>query len=376
MKRVVSVVLNSFTNDSRVLKEAISLQKAGYKVEVIALWEDGLEEHEIIENISVHRIKLKSRNWSKNRLIQILKYIEFLYRVIIKYRDIDIIHCNDLGTLPIGVLIKKFSKKDVKIVYDAHEYETEINGLKGMRKGISKILEKSLIKKVDKTITVSDTIAKEYVRLYNIKKPALVLNTPPFIKIEKKNIFREQLNIGEDKNIFLYQGGLARGRGIEILLETFKELSKDNSKNVIIFMGYGILEDKIKEYSKKYSNIFYYKAVSPEVLLDFTSSADFGISLIEDKCLSYRYCLPNKMFEYLMVDIPVIVSNLPEMAKIIEKYSVGVIAKEYSIKGIKEAVNSIIDLDRDKLNKNIQKVKEIYNWQEQEEIFLKVYNEL
>jgi len=95
LKSVVSIVLNNFTNDSRVLKEAISLQKAGYEVKVIALWEDGLEEYEIIENISVHRIKLKSRSWSKNRLIQIVKYIELIYKLIKGYRDIDIIHCND-----------------------------------------------------------------------------------------------------------------------------------------------------------------------------------------------------------------------------------------------------------------------------------------
>ena len=376
MKKVISVVLNNFTNDSRVLKEAISLQNGGYNIKVIALHEDSLKEFDNISNIPVHRIKIVSRTWSKKRIVQIIKYFEFIYRVVKKYRDRDIIHCNDLGTLPIGVIIKKFFNKDVKIVYDAHEYETETLHFKGFYKKIVKILEKNLIKYVDKTITVSNAIADEYVKLYNIQKPELVLNTPPFTQIEKKNIFREQLNIEEDKNIFLYQGGLSRGRGIEILLETFKELSKDNSKNVIIFMGYGILEDKIREYSKKYKNIFYHKAVSPEILLDFTSSADFGISLIEDSCLNYRYCLPNKMFEYMMVGLPVIVSNLPEMAKIIEEYSVGVISKGYSVENLKEAIDKIMNLDRSILNDNIQKIKKVYNWEKQEKNLIKVYNEL
>ncbi|WP_323592289.1 hypothetical protein, partial [Aliarcobacter butzleri] len=74
-------------------------------------------------------------------------------------------------------------------------------------------------------------------------------------------------------------------------LETFKTI--DNENAVIVFMGYGSLENLIRETSKEYKNIYFHQAVSPDVLLDYTSSADFGISTIEDSCLSYRYCLPN-----------------------------------------------------------------------------------
>ena len=242
--KVVSIVLNNFKNDSRVLKENISLQKAGYEVKVVALHEEPLKEFENVQNIPVHRIKLKSRGWSKHKLIQILKYFELIYRTVKGYKDSDILHCNDLNALPIGVLIKFFFNKKVKIVYDAHEYETEINGLSGIQKKITKLLEKFLIKYADATICVSDAIANEYIKLHNIAKPALVLNTPPLTKIEKKDIFRKTLNISKDKTIFLYQGGLSLGRGIEILLDTFKQITDD--KSVIVFMGYGPLEELVQ----------------------------------------------------------------------------------------------------------------------------------
>ena len=373
MKKVVSIVLNNFKNDSRVLKENISLQNAGYDVQVVALWEDGVEEREEIANIPVHRVKLKSKNWSKNKIVQLIKYFEFLYKVSKEYKDADMLHCNDLNALPIGVVIKKFFNKDVKIVYDAHEYETEIIGLKGVQKTLTKLLEKYLIKYVDAVITVSNTIANEYVKLYNIKKPSLVLNTPPYKEIEKKDIFREKFNIPKKATIFLYQGGLSSGRGIEILLETFKQL---NQKPIIIFMGYGELEDKIKEASKEYGNIYFHPAVTPDILLDYTSSTDFGISTIENSCLSYRYCLPNKMFEYIMAEVPVIVSNLPEMKKIVESYKVGVVAKENTPQGLQEAIQEAIKLDKDKLKTNIKKLKIIYNWENQEKVLLEVYKDL
>jgi len=374
MKKAISVVLNNFTNDSRVLKENISLQKAGYDVRVIALLKDGLKEFEVIQGIPVYRVKLKSKSWYKNKFIQLIKYLEFVYRVVKLYKYEDIIHCNDLDTLSIGVIIKKLYRKDVKIIYDAHEYETERNGINGFNKYLLRITEKILIKYVDKVITVSDSIANEYAKIYNIEKPALVLNTPQYNDIKKEDIFRKTLGIGKDKTIFLYQGGFTKGRGIEILLDTFKNIKNKNL--VIVFMGYGHLEEVIKKMSKKYENIYFHKAVSPNNLLKYTSSADFGISTIEDTCLSYRYCLPNKIFEYLMAEIPVIVSNLYEIKKLVEKNSIGVVAKENTPNGLREAILKAQKLDKNQLIDNIKKVKNIYNWEEQEKALLKVYRSL
>lgn len=375
MKKITSIVLNNFKNDSRVLKENISLQKAGYEVQVVALHEEPLKEHEEVQNIPVHRVKLKSRGWSKHKAIQLLKYFEFIYKIVKQYKKSDIFHCNDLNSLPIGVIIKKFFNRDAKIVYDAHEYE--INDVPNQSQKSIKIkyfIEKFFIKYADKVITVSNAIADEYVKLYDIEKPVLVLNTPPYKEIKKKNIFRETLGIKENQIIFLYQGGLSKGRGIEILLETFKTI--DNENAVIVFMGYGPLESLIQATSKEYKNIYFHEAVAPDILLDYTSSADFGFLFYENTCLNHYYCSPNKMFEYLMAEIPVIVSNLYEMKRLVELNKIGTVAKENTLNGLKVAIEEAVMLDKEELKTNIQKLKTIYNWEEQEKVLLKLYKDL
>jgi len=375
MKNVTLIVLNNFTNDSRVLKEGLSLKNAGYEVKVVALYEEPLKEIDEIQNITVHRVKLKSRAWSKNKAIQILKYFEFVYRVVKKYKDSDILHCNDLNTLPIGVIIKKFFNKNIKVVYDAHEYE--INDKPNESKYRIKIkyfIEKKLIQYADAVMTVSDAIANEYVKLYRIPKPALILNTPPYKSIDKKDIFREVFNIDKDKTIFLYQGGLSKGRGIEILLDAFKNIN--DGKSMIVFMGYGPLEKIVIKASKEYNNIYFHKAVSPDVLLNYTSSADFGILFYENNCLNHYLCSPNKMFEYLMAEIPVIVSNLYEMKRLVEEKGIGVVAKYNTSNGLEKAIDEAVQLDKVELNKNILQVKEAYNWEEQEKVLLQVYKDL
>lgn len=374
MIKVASIVLNNFKNDSRVLKENISLSNAGYSSTVVALHEEPLEEFQETHNVRIHRVKLHTRSWSRIPLIRVLKYLEFCFTVAKKYSQSDIIHCNDLKTLPVGAFIRSFFNRKIKIVYDAHEYETETIGLKGVQKILLKQLEKRLIHWADQVITVSNSIANEYVRLYGIQKPALVLNTPPLKLATKQDKYRESLGIKKGQLVFLYQGGLTPGRGIEILLDAFESMEDDTAS--IVFMGYGSLESRIKSSKVYKSRVFFHAAVSPDVILEYTASADFGISTIEDTCLSYRYCLPNKMFEYLMADIPIIVSNLPEMKRIVESNKVGIVASENTVEGLRLAIKQAISLDRKQIKNNILNVKKTYNWEEQEKVLLQVYSDL
>jgi glycosyltransferase involved in cell wall biosynthesis len=375
-KNVLSIVLNSFTNDSRVLKEGLSLKKNNYNVTVVALHESDLPESEEIHGLPVNRIKLKSRGWPKWKPIQLLKYLEFIFQVIVANRNkVDIVHCNDLNALPVGVLLKKMSKNNLKIVYDAHEYEiNDVPNQSSKSIQLKYLFEKLFIKYADQVITVSDSIANEYAKLYSITKPHLVLNCPHYQKIKKQNIFRERLNIRDDQTIFLYQGGLGKGRGIELILEVFSQFKED--ENVLVCMGYGPLERMVQEKEVNTMTIFFHPAVTPEVLLQYTSSADYGISFIEDACLSYRYCLPNKIFEYLMAGLPVLTSNLFEMKRLVEAYQVGVVAKENTVDGFVAAVKASLEMDSQQIKKNVEKVKKDFCWEKQEKILLGIYKEI
>ncbi len=71
------------------------------------------------------------------------------------------------------------------------------------------------------------------------------------------------------------------------------------------------------------NQVFFLGKLTQDELPKITSSADIGVSLIENLSTSYYYALPNKLFEYIMAEIPVIVSNLPQMKEVVEKYDVG-----------------------------------------------------
>lgn len=373
MKRIANIVINDFTNDSRVWKISKTLSDFGCQANVVAMHNEGLRRNESVNGVEVERIKLITRPLPKWKPIQFLKYLEFVVRASWKFRKFDVAHCNDLNALPVGLLIKWFGK-NVKVVYDCHEYETELNGLKGIEKKAKKYLERFLIRYADQIITVSDSIANEYASLYCIPKPHLVLNCPPYKEQPKYDLFRENLGIRSDQTIFLYQGGLSKGRGIELLLEAFADFESD--ENVLICMGYGVLEHHIKEKSQSSNTIFFHTAVTTDVLLNYTGSADYGILFYEDTCLNHRYCSPNKIFEYIMAGLPVLTSNLFEMRRLIEFEGIGIVAERNTIEGFQKGIVDSLKQDYFAIQENVFEARKKYCWEEQEKVIKEVYDAL
>lgn len=371
------ISLTEFRNESRVIKETNSLVKSGLvkKVYIASLHSGDLKEKEqLSERVTLKRFALRTRSWPKNALAQSCKYFEFCYRVYKEYRekDIKIVNIHALGLLPLGVLLKYLFK--AKLIYDTHELETEVNGINGLRKSLRKFIEKRLIKYVDLTFVVSENIADWYQKEYNIERPPVIFNAPMIYEPQSNDIFREKLSISTEQIIFLYQGGLSAGRGILLLLESFK--ARTDNKAVIVFMGYGQLEEEIKNAEKQYENIFFYPAVSPHIVLAHTESADIGFSIIENTCLSYYFCMPNKLFEYAMAGLPVIVSNMKEMSEFVKNNQMGVIAEELTVTGINEAVDYMLTLDILTLKKNSREKALLHSWAVQEVKMLNAYEEL
>jgi len=370
--KIANLVFNSFQNDSRVLKESISLSNAGYEVEVIAHNNSGLNAYEVEKNFVIRRFSYLDREKSKGIISKLGAYLKYIKLSVQHTKNFNILHCNDLDTLPIAFIIKKFINKKIKVVYDAHEHETERHHQSSFDKKILKIIERFLLRSVDKVITVSDPIAEEYVKLYGIKKPTLIYNTPEKKTIEKKDIFREKFNIPKEHIIFLYQGGLQPRRGILEFLELIK-----NQKNVsYIIMGFGDLKEKILEKIKTEPNLYFHDAVSPEVLLEYTSSADIGVCIEENLCKSWDLALPNKMFEYAMVDLPIIVSGLQELKRFVLENDTGYVIEDiFDHDEFDKLFPTILKTYQSK-EKEIQKVKERYNWQNQEKKLLTLYQEI
>lgn len=370
------LLTNSFKNDIRVLKEAKTLAENNYDIEILC-WDRESEllekEIELIDKIQIKRFYSYAKyGTGKKQLFGFLKFVYQVYKYL-KNKEYDIIHAHDLDGLIAGKLILLF-KKNKKILYDSHEFFSGYDSLKINKKNF--FLEKILLKEKDFIITVSESIAQKLKQNYRIKNIEVIKNIPyyKFIK-HKKNLLRKELNIEEDKIILLYQGELIKGRGLEKLIEVLQKLT---ANYVIVYIGKGNYKNNLLKYAneKGVGNRVYFKEfIENQKLVDYTNSGDIGFCLIEKKSLSYYYCLPNKLFEFIQGELPIISSNFPDLENIVLKNNIGISVNPENITEIAFAIEKII---RDKVvySYNIKKCKKIYNWENESKKLLKFYKKL
>jgi len=381
------IVQNDFVNDSRIIKEANALGENGFEVNVLALHNDGLKEVEKFQFFLVKRIKLATRSkLGKNKFSQAFKFWEFKQKCLkeaIKFKP-DFVHCHDVYTLPIGErIIGKLGKENIKLIYDSHELWSQASNNITMPKSLLYIqnsIEKKVIKKCDSIITVSPSIVKYLKKVYNLQKSPILIRNIPFLykNVKKEKLFHKQFKLDETKKILIYQGVISKGRGIEKLIEAMKSVDE---KIVFVVLGNGSMVESYKKYVKELNlenRVYFHPAVSPDVLVKYTASADLGVSMIKNICLSYYYSLPNKMFEYIQAEIPVLCSNYPDMEDIVTNYRVGEVTNPDDDNNIATAINKI--LSDNKMYKvyvdNCINAKEELNWQCESEKLIKLYQSL
>ena len=368
----------NFKYESRMLKETKSIAEADIvdQIHIAAIWDEGLEEHERIdEKRQVWRVQLRIGNQQSGFILKLMRYIEWQVKVFLAFRtrSVKIVNCHSIAVLPIGPLFKLFSKS--MIVYDTHECETETQSSVGIRRPLLKLTERLLIRSVDAVITVSESISQWYRNEYGLNNVYTVRNVPyqrDIRETSEVSILKSELGIPDDEILFIYQGRLSRGRGIEILLDVF---GKADRRKHVVFMGYGPWEEMVKEYERVHPNIHFRDAVSPQDVQRYSSSADVGLALIERVCLSYYITIANRVFEYIMSGLPLIVSDFPEMGRVVDDGRCG-----WKVAVDRDALLSLITAiswnDIVEKRNNALQYRMTIGWHKEEKVLLQVYHDL
>lgn len=377
-KKVVMVVSNPCTNDSRVLKEAQTLAENGYEVIIYAVKTGNTSAREKVQGFTIKRIPVAGYALIQKRFWRNLWYWPVAFIQLIGEKA-DVYHAHDADTLGISYLASRFAK--TKLVYDFHEYwrkkttyskhplkvfwERKIQGLEYL------YVENALSPIANGLITVNQSLADEFIKDVGVDTVVILKNTPHYTEVDPqwKSLIRQQLGLNNSVKIVLYLGSLSKGRGIETLLKVSKAMSNDYA---FVFIGYGHLTELVCQESLNHKNVFYIPAVAPSEVISWASGADVGISPIQNISWSYYYSSPNKVFEYIMAEVPVICSNFPEMRDLITTYSCGELLQDNSIE---EFVNKIrlITEDKEKYMKGVLLAKQQENWEAQTPKLLALY---
>lgn len=310
MKKIALAVTNDLVSDQRVHKVASALHQMGWDVNLIGrVFKFSGQIH---RPYKVFRFFLF---FQKGPLFYAFYNIRLFFYLI--FSKFDCILANDLDTLPACWLASRL--KRCPLVVDYHELFTEVPELieRKFQRGVWLFFEKMALPSAKAIYTVSQPIADELTKRYGMPV-VLVRNVPFYVGSE---LPAPKLNF-EEKKIILYQGSLNVGRGLERAIEVMKHLSNA----VLVIIGTGDVEHHLKDWARMLGvsdKVVFVGRVPFEELLPYTVSAHIGLSIEEDRGLNYRYALPNKVFDYVQAGVPVVVTALPEMKKIVEKYQIG-----------------------------------------------------
>ncbi|MBV6274052.1 glycosyltransferase [Alcaligenaceae bacterium CGII-47] len=351
LQKILHLSHTDIRADSRILKEMGALE-VSEKFELMGVGvklEEGASSSK--KNLKAKIVSVLLFSKSLSFLPKPIRYglnmAELTIRLVyygLKFKPVAV-HCHDTFALPAGVLLKM--ALGCRLIYDAHELESDKNGQTPALSKATLIIEKWAWKRIDLLISVSDSINDWYIDNLGLKPHLLILNSPEIAKDVDENAdgdigekyFHSLYGIPLEKKVFIYIGILSEGRGIELCLQVF---APEAVNAHVVFMGYGPLKPKIDSFALKYSNIHLHKPIPHEQVVAIVKHADVGLCFVENVSLSDYYSLPNKLFEYAFSGLPVLASDFPEIGKVVRQYSLG-FCSAVDLDSMKKMISNIVD---------------------------------
>ncbi|OHW40590.1 glycosyltransferase family 4 protein [Pseudomonas sp. 06C 126] len=399
MTRIAMIVWNEFRNDARVLKEAQTLQAAGYAVTVFALHTPGVtqEKETLPGGINVVRVarsplwKLRktktggaasapsSASGPIGRLTPARQALRIIARLWthagllarIAWHRAAVVHAHDVNTLPTAWLAAKLS--GARVVYDAHEISTSREGYNSFR-GLVARVEGVLMPRVQGSITTTDARAKFFARAYGVPRPVVLQNRPRLTVSPASQRIRQELQLQQPWPIVIYQGGLQQGRGLERLVR----IAASVNDAYFVFIGGGRLTAPLTALSQELGlteRVHFIPTVSLADLPSYTASADIGVQPIENTCLNHFTTDSNKLFEYLIAGLPVVATDLPEIRRIVRAFDIGLLVRESDDQQLIDALNRLVSDPqlRRTFAGNAAIAATRLNWEQQEKLLVNLY---
>jgi len=360
-------MLNIFDSDSRARLICHDIISAGYELDIIATVGGDLRH---FEGADIHRVPQPVKPFRQRRFISYnLEAAKIAARL-----KADIYHAVDLDTL--WAATRAAEMAGGKVLYEARELYTELLALhkRGLAKWFWRSLEKRLIHKAHTVVTINQSIADELQKRYNIGKPAIVMNVADSVPEVKTVDLRCEYDISS-RYILIYQGVLRSGQGIIRALNAISQLPETS----ILFVGDGPFKSEIESLMKKLNmadRVRFAGMIPPDELAGFTTGADAGLLLMESAALNNYLALPQKLFQYITAGTPPIVTDNPELRRVVENDNLGLVLDRDSSSADAELIDKFLKKELEQAVNNCHKAKDKYSWKIEGGKFLNIYKDL
>ncbi|WP_342436967.1 glycosyltransferase family 4 protein [Paenibacillus sp. FSL L8-0436] len=372
--RIILIRSNSVMPDPRVEKEVNSLIAYGHQVKILS-WDrqndsQSRKNGEItlskgVVPIRWFLIKAGFGEGIKTLWALLIFQIYILLWLVKHNREYDAIHACDFDTSIPACLCSKFFKK--KLVYDIFDYYVDAFQVPKSLKTLIEKIDIKIINSADAVIITNESRQRQ-ISKSNPKKVAVIHNSPE-TDFESNPMFKEN-----SKKRIVYVGILSEDR---LLMEIVRSIAGSDIVELHIG-GFGFLEREIKEYSEKYSNIFFYGKLRYSDTLKLEDNCDILIAVYNPQIPNHKYSSPNKLYEAMMLGKPIIVAKETGIDELVDLYELGR-SVEYNIGSFEIALYEIIQKENEwiSLKERSQSLyQQKYSWNIMDLRLKKLYEDL
>jgi glycosyltransferase involved in cell wall biosynthesis len=374
LKKIIFTVTNDLTYDQRMIRICTTLATEGYDVMLVG------RRLKTSQSFDYQQIKHKrfSLFFNKGKFF----YVEYNLRLFfwLLFQRFDIVCGIDLDTI-LPCYFAAILRGGKPCVYDAHELFTDTPEVE-RRPIIRKIwlaVERFIVPRVKHCYTVGQSVADEFEKRYERKFD--VIRNLPFKNYEITKLRDyESLNhpITQSQNhILIYQGALNEGRGLEQAIEAMQEV-----ENCAFWLvGEGDLSEILRgrvAALKLENKVKFLGFIKPKDLPKITRQATIGLNIAEDKSLSYRLSLPNKIFDYIQAGVPQICIQFIEFQRLNNEFNIAYMISKAEKQLIAEAINRLLS-DKvlyQNLKENCVKAAGVLTWENEQKKLLAFYDKI
>ena len=356
--------------DTRIFrKECISLANHGYEVTLIV---NDDKPNETISNVNI----VSTNYLPKSRMQRMVFSNKIFYRHAIKI-NADIYHFHDPELLHVGNKLKKRGKK---VIFDSHEYYKDQINLKYyipkyIRNLISKIYYKYETFSVKKIDAVIFPCTMNHINPFdNRSKRTVFINNVPLLD-EFYNEYNSY-NFKNGRSLCLI-GSLTYERGI-----THSILAANKAKARLTLAGKFLPQGYYNKIinMKEYNCVDYKGYLNREEVLEVYKNNKIGIcTLLNIGQYSRSDNLATKVYEYMSMGLPVIISDYPYSREVLKEYKFGIAVDPEKVDDIAEAINYLLSnyqVSEEMGLEGRRAVKEKFNWSIEEKKLLDLYSSL
>lgn len=347
-------------------KEVKTLAKAGYQVTLIVQH----DHEEIVDDVRIVPLPKP-----KSRFERFIKTSWLLLKLALREKA-DVYHFHDPELMPTGLVLKCFGKK---VIYDVHEdYGQKILSklwipflLRRPTSWFFDVYENIASLFFDYIITADSHTNSKFMN----RNKGVIANFPPLTpppphdKKDSDNIFK-----------LIYVGGISEDRGIRETIKALEYLNAENDQYEFHLLG-PVSNPKLEKDIRETKNVVYHGRVPWEQVLQHLLIADIGIVLLQP-VPAYLYCPGEnilKLFEYMSVKLPIIISNFPKLESLITEVGCGVSVDPTNPEKISAQIKFLRDHPevRKKMgNKGRQAFEGKFNWELESSKLIEIYQKV